>query len=164
MVAFAEKRYGALHVLFNNAGIFPDEDGSVVRHRRGGLRSRHRGEPQGRLLRLQVRDPALLRAGGGSVINTASFVAVMGGGDLAERLHRSKGGVLALTREIAVEFAARASAPTRSAGPGQHTAPAGPARRPAAAPAASSICRWAASRRPRDRQRRLFLASDESRT
>jgi NAD(P)-dependent dehydrogenase (short-subunit alcohol dehydrogenase family) len=51
--------------------------------------------------------PALLRAGGGSIINTASFVAVMGAATSQSAYTASKGGVLALTREIAIEFARR---------------------------------------------------------
>jgi NAD(P)-dependent dehydrogenase (short-subunit alcohol dehydrogenase family) len=107
MIAFAEKEYGALHVLFNNAGIFPDEDGSVLdtddavfdRVINVNLKSVFLGCKHG--------IPALLRAGGGSVINTASFVAVIGAATSQSAYTASKGGVLALTREVAVEFARR---------------------------------------------------------
>jgi NAD(P)-dependent dehydrogenase (short-subunit alcohol dehydrogenase family) len=107
MIAHAENTFGGLHVLFNNAGIFPDEDGSVVdtdedvfdRVINVNLRSVFLGCKYG--------VPALLRAGGGSIINTASFVAVMGSATSQSAYTASKGGVLALTREIAVEFARR---------------------------------------------------------
>lgn len=105
MIEFAEREFGGLHVLFNNAGIFPDEDGSVTETS---------GEVLQRVLDVNVKGvffgckygiPALLRAGGGSIINTASFVALMGAATSQSAYTASKGAVLALTREIAVEFA-----------------------------------------------------------
>jgi NAD(P)-dependent dehydrogenase (short-subunit alcohol dehydrogenase family) len=105
MVEFAEKRYGALHVLFNNAGIFPDEDGSVVETDEAVFDRVIAVNLKGVFLGCKHGIPALLRAGGGSIVNTASFVAVMGAATAQSAYTASKGGVLALTREIAVQYA-----------------------------------------------------------
>jgi NAD(P)-dependent dehydrogenase (short-subunit alcohol dehydrogenase family) len=107
MIAFAEQRFGALHVLFNNAGIFPDEDGSVLDTDEATFDRVIGVNLKGVFFGCKYGIPALLRAGGGSVINTASFVAVMGSATAQSAYTASKGGVLALTREIAVEFARR---------------------------------------------------------
>jgi NAD(P)-dependent dehydrogenase (short-subunit alcohol dehydrogenase family) len=107
MVACAEKTFGALHVLFNNAGIFPDEDGSVVDTDEAVFDHVIAVNLKGVFLGCKYGIPALLRAGGGSIINTASFVAVMGSATSQSAYTASKGGVLALTREIAIEFARR---------------------------------------------------------
>jgi NAD(P)-dependent dehydrogenase (short-subunit alcohol dehydrogenase family) len=107
MIAFAEKELGALHVLFNNAGIFPDEDGSVVDTDEAIFDLVMNVNLKGVFLGCKYGVPALLRAGGGSIINTASFVAVMGAATSQTAYTASKGGVLAMTREIAVEFARR---------------------------------------------------------
>lgn len=107
MIAFAEERYGALHVLFNNAGIFPDEDGSVLDTEEAVFDHVIAVNLKGVFLGCKYGIPALLRAGGGSVINTASFVAVMGAATSQSAYTASKGGVLAMTREIAIEFARR---------------------------------------------------------
>jgi NAD(P)-dependent dehydrogenase (short-subunit alcohol dehydrogenase family) len=107
MIAFTESQFGALHVLFNNAGIFPDEDGSVVDTDEAVFDRVIAVNLKGVFLGCKYGIPALLRAGGGSVINTASFVAVMGAATSQSAYTASKGGVLALTREIAIEFARR---------------------------------------------------------
>jgi NAD(P)-dependent dehydrogenase (short-subunit alcohol dehydrogenase family) len=107
MVAFAESRFGALHVLFNNAGIFPDADGSVVDTDEAVFDRVIAVNLKGVFLGCKYGIPALLRAGGGAIVNTASFVAVMGAATSQSAYTASKGGVLALTREIAVEFARR---------------------------------------------------------
>ncbi|MGD9763273.1 MAG: glucose 1-dehydrogenase [Candidatus Binatia bacterium] len=107
MIASAERRFGALHVLFNNAGIFPDEDGSVLDTDEAVFDRVIAVNLKGVFFGCKYGIPALLRAGGGSVINTASFVAVLGSATAQSAYTASKGGVLALTREIAVEFARR---------------------------------------------------------
>lgn len=105
MIAHAEKTYGRLDVLFNNAGIFPDEDGSVLDTDETVWDLVMNVNLKGVFLGCKYGIPALLRAGGGSVINTASFVALMGAATSQIAYTASKGGVLAMTREIAVEFA-----------------------------------------------------------
>lgn len=106
-IAAAEARFGALHVLFNNAGIMPDDDGSVLETTEETFDKVIAVNVKGVVFGCKYGIPALLRAGGGSIINTASFVAVMGAATSQSAYTASKGAVLALTREIAVEFARR---------------------------------------------------------
>jgi NAD(P)-dependent dehydrogenase (short-subunit alcohol dehydrogenase family) len=106
-VAAAERRFGALHVLFNNAGIFPAQDGSPVDTPEDVWDQVMNVNLKGVFLGCKHGIPALLRAGGGSIVNTASFVAVMGAATSQVAYTASKGGVLAMTREIAVEYARR---------------------------------------------------------
>ena len=105
MVAFAEETFGALHVLFNNAGIMPADDESVLDTDEATFDRVMAVNVKGVFFGCKFGIPALLRAGGGSIINTASFVAVMGAATSQSAYTASKGAVLALTREIAVEFA-----------------------------------------------------------
>ncbi len=105
MIGVAEKEYGALHVIFNNAGIFPDADGSVVDTEESVFDHVMNVNVKGVFFGCKFGIPALLRSGGGSIINTASFVAVMGAATSQSAYTASKGAVLALTREVAVEFA-----------------------------------------------------------
>jgi NAD(P)-dependent dehydrogenase (short-subunit alcohol dehydrogenase family) len=104
-VAEAERTFGALHVLFNNAGIFPDEDGLPVDTPEAVWERVIDVNLKGVFLGCKYGIPALLRAGGGSIINTASFVAVVGAATAQIAYTASKGGVLAMTREIAVAYA-----------------------------------------------------------
>jgi NAD(P)-dependent dehydrogenase (short-subunit alcohol dehydrogenase family) len=106
-VADAERAFGGLHVLFNNAGIFPDADGSPVDTDEAVWDQVMAVNLKGVFLGCKHGIPALLRAGGGSIINTASFVAVVGAATSQIAYTASKGGVLAMTREIAVEYARR---------------------------------------------------------
>jgi NAD(P)-dependent dehydrogenase (short-subunit alcohol dehydrogenase family) len=106
-VAQAEQVFGALHVLFNNAGIFPGADGSPVDTPEDVFDQVMQVNLKGVFLGCKYGIPALLRAGGGSIINTASFVAVVGAATSQVAYTASKGGVLAMTREIAVEYARR---------------------------------------------------------
>jgi NAD(P)-dependent dehydrogenase (short-subunit alcohol dehydrogenase family) len=105
MVRFAEKSYGRLDVVFNNAGIFHPKDESVTNTAEDIWDLVININLKGVYLGCQYAIPALQRAGGGSIINTASFVAVMGAAVPQIAYTASKGGVLAMTREIAVEFA-----------------------------------------------------------
>jgi NAD(P)-dependent dehydrogenase (short-subunit alcohol dehydrogenase family) len=105
MVKFAEEQFGALHIAFNNAGIFDAADESVTNTTEDVWDRVIDINLKGVFLGCKYEIPALLRAGGGSIINTASFVAVMGAAVPQIAYTASKGGVLAMTREIAVEFA-----------------------------------------------------------
>lgn len=107
MVAAAEKAWGRLDVLFNNAGIFPAADGSVLETNEATWDLVMRVNLKGVFFGCKFAIPAMLRAGGGSIVNTASFVALMGAATPQIAYTASKGGVLAMTREIAVEFARR---------------------------------------------------------
>lgn len=105
MIQAAEATYGRLNVLFNNAGIFHPQDGSVLDTEEEVWDLTMNVNLKGVFLGCKYGIPALLRAGGGSIINTASFVAVMGAATSQVAYTASKGGVLSLTRELAVEFA-----------------------------------------------------------
>jgi NAD(P)-dependent dehydrogenase (short-subunit alcohol dehydrogenase family) len=105
MVQFAEESYGKLNVVFNNAGVFHPDDDSVTNTSEAIWDMVINVNLKGVFLGCQYAIPALLRAGGGSIINTASFVAIMGAAAPQIAYTASKGGVLAMTREIAVEFA-----------------------------------------------------------
>ena len=105
MIAATEAIYGKLNVLFNNAGIFHADDGSVLDTEEAIWELTINVNLKSVFLGCKYGIPALLRAGGGSIINTASFVAVMGAATPQIAYTASKGGVLSMTREIAVEFA-----------------------------------------------------------
>lgn len=96
---------GGLHVLFNNAGIFPDADGSPTQTPLDVWQQVIDVNLKGVFLGCRHGIPAMLESGGGSIINTASFVAVVGAATSQIAYTASKGGVLAMTREIAVEYA-----------------------------------------------------------
>jgi len=105
MVASAEDTYGALHVLFNNAGVMLSEDGDAVDTDEAIWERTLRVNLTGVFLGCKFGIPALRRAGGGSIINTASFVAHLGAATPQLAYTASKGGVLAMTRELAVVHA-----------------------------------------------------------
>ena len=106
-VAFAERSFDGLHVLFNNAGIFPADDSSPVETPESTWDRVIDVNLKSVFLGCKYGIPALERAGAGSIINTASFVAVMGAATSQIAYTASKGGVLSMTREIAVEYAGR---------------------------------------------------------
>jgi NAD(P)-dependent dehydrogenase (short-subunit alcohol dehydrogenase family) len=103
-VRAGEKVFGRINVLYNNAGIFLAEDGSVVdldeaiwdRVMNVNLKSIY--------LVCKHGIPALIRAGGGSIVNIASFVALVGCSVPQDAYTASKGGVIALTKSLAVQF------------------------------------------------------------
>ena len=98
---------GQIDVLFNNAGISPPEDASVLETELEVYERVQATNLRSVFLCCKHGIPHLLDAGGGSVINTASFVAVMGAATSQIAYTASKGGVLALSRELGVEFAKR---------------------------------------------------------
>jgi NAD(P)-dependent dehydrogenase (short-subunit alcohol dehydrogenase family) len=102
MVAEAEKRFGRLNVLFNNAGIMHARDDDSVSTDESVWDLTLAVNAKGVFLGCKHGIPALRRAGGGSVINTASFVARMGAATPQIAYTASKGAVLAMTRELAV--------------------------------------------------------------
>ena len=105
MVQAAEDEYGALHILFNNAGIMLPEDGDAISTEEETWDRTMDVNLKGVFWGCKFGIPALLRAGGGSVINTASFVAILGAATPQLAYTASKGGVLALTRELAAVHA-----------------------------------------------------------
>ena len=107
MYAQARERFGHVDVLFNNAGISPSDDGSVLDTSLEAWQRVQDVNLRSVFLCCKHGIPHLLDAGGGSVVNTASFVAVMGAATSQISYTASKGAVLALTRELGVEFARR---------------------------------------------------------
>ena len=102
MVAAAEREFGKLDVLFNNAGIMHSADDDAVKTEEEVWDLTMSINLKGVFLGCKYGVPALRRAGGGSIINTASFVALLGAATPQLAYTASKGGVLALTRELAV--------------------------------------------------------------
>ncbi|HET9101884.1 MAG TPA: SDR family oxidoreductase [Solirubrobacteraceae bacterium] len=98
---------GGIDVLFNNAGISPPQDASVLDTDLEVWEHVQATNLRSVFLCCKHGIPHLLARGGGSVINTASFVAVMGAATSQIAYTASKGGVLALSRELGVEFAQR---------------------------------------------------------
>jgi NAD(P)-dependent dehydrogenase (short-subunit alcohol dehydrogenase family) len=107
MYTQVREELGRIDVLFNNAGISPDDDTSVLDTSLEAWQRVQDVNLKSVFLCCKHGIPYLLDGGGGSVINTASFVAVMGAATSQISYTASKGGVLALTRELGVEFARR---------------------------------------------------------
>ncbi len=102
MVEAAEKAFGKLNVLFNNAGIMSAKDDDAVSTDEAIWDLTLDVNAKGVFLGCKYGIPALRRAGGGAVINTASFVARLGAATPQIAYTASKGAVLAMTRELAV--------------------------------------------------------------
>ena len=105
MAAAAEGEFGKLTVLFNNAGIMIGDDGNAQSTTEDVWDRTMAVNLKGVFLGCKYGIPALRRAGGGSIINTASFVALMGAATPQLAYTASKGGVLAMTRELAIVHA-----------------------------------------------------------
>jgi NAD(P)-dependent dehydrogenase (short-subunit alcohol dehydrogenase family) len=107
LYARVRAEFGTIDVLFNNAGISPTDDASVLDTTAEAWQRVQDVNLKSIFLCCKHGIPHLLETGGGSVINTASFVAVMGAATSQISYTASKGGVLALSRELGVEFARR---------------------------------------------------------
>jgi NAD(P)-dependent dehydrogenase (short-subunit alcohol dehydrogenase family) len=105
MYAATAERYGGVDVLYNNAGIMPADDASVLETEPDAWQRVLDVNAKGVFLCCRHGIPRLLERGGGSVINVASFVALVGAATSQIAYTASKGAVLSLTRELAVEFA-----------------------------------------------------------
>jgi NAD(P)-dependent dehydrogenase (short-subunit alcohol dehydrogenase family) len=103
--ARARAEYGRIDVLFNNAGINPSDDESVLDTSLDAWQRVQDVNVRSVFLCCKHGIPHLIEAGGGSVINTASFVAVMGAAVSQVSYTASKGAVLSMSRELGVEFA-----------------------------------------------------------
>jgi NAD(P)-dependent dehydrogenase (short-subunit alcohol dehydrogenase family) len=97
--------YGGVDILFNNAGISPADDDSILTTELDAWRRVQDVNLTSVYLCCKYGIPHLLERGGGSIINTASFVAVMGSATSQVSYTASKGGVLAMSRELGVQFA-----------------------------------------------------------
>ena len=100
-----EKRYGRIDVLYNNAGIMPADDDSILTTEPDAWDRVQAVNAKGVYLCCKYGIPHLLDAGGGSVINVASFVALVGAATSQISYTASKGAVLSMSRELAVQFA-----------------------------------------------------------
>jgi NAD(P)-dependent dehydrogenase (short-subunit alcohol dehydrogenase family) len=107
MYSRAREELGRIDVLFNNAGISPTDDASVLDTSLEAWERVQAANLRSVFLCCKHGIPHLLEEDGGSVINTASFVAVLGSATSQISYTASKGGVLALSRELGVEFARR---------------------------------------------------------
>ena len=105
MMDATAERYGGIDVLYNNAGISPDDDASILDTSVEAWDRVQAVNAKGVFLCCKHGIPHLQLRGGGSVINVASFVALVGAATSQISYTASKGAVLALTRELAVQFA-----------------------------------------------------------
>jgi NAD(P)-dependent dehydrogenase (short-subunit alcohol dehydrogenase family) len=104
MVAAGVERFGKVNVLYNNAGIMPEADTSVIETTEDVWTQVLDVNLKSIYLVCKHGIPALIEAGGGSVINIASFVALVGCTNPQDAYTASKGGVLALTKSLAVQY------------------------------------------------------------
>lgn len=102
MVKVAEQTYGKLNIMFNNAGISHADDDNAMTTEESVWDLTMAINVKGVFLGCKFGIPALLRAGGGSIINTASFVAILGAATPQLAYTASKGAVLSMTRELAM--------------------------------------------------------------
>src|SRR5204862_625526 len=107
MYAATAERYGGIDVIYNNAGIMPADDSSVLDTAPEAWERVLDVNAKGVFLCCKHGIPHLLKRGGGSVINVASFVALVGAATSQIAYTASKGAVLSMSRELAVEFARR---------------------------------------------------------
>ncbi len=105
LFATAKDTYGSLDIAFNNAGISPPEDDSILDTDLEAWRRVQEVNLTSVYLCSKAALPYMIEQGRGSIINTASFVAVMGAATSQISYSASKGGVLAMTRELGVQFA-----------------------------------------------------------
>jgi len=105
MYTEAADRFGGIDVLYNNAGISPGDDASVLETSVEAWQRVQDVNAKGVFLCCKHGIPYLLERGGGSVINVASFVAIVGAATSQVSYTASKGAVLAMSRELAVQFA-----------------------------------------------------------
>jgi NAD(P)-dependent dehydrogenase (short-subunit alcohol dehydrogenase family) len=105
MVKAAVETFGGLHVLYNNAGVMLGDDGSVTTTDASVWETTLAINVRGVANGCKYGIPAMIGSGGGSIINVASFVAWMGAATSQTAYTASKGAVLSMTREIAVEYA-----------------------------------------------------------
>ena len=105
LMAATAERFGGIDVLYNNAGISPEDDASILETEVDAWQRVQDVNTKGVFLCCKHGIPHLLERGGGSVINVASFVAILGAATSQISYTASKGAVLSLSRELAVQFA-----------------------------------------------------------
>ena len=107
LFADAQQSYGSVDVAFNNAGISPPEDDSILTTELAAWKRVQEVNLTSVYLCCRAALPYMLEQGRGSIINTASFVAVLGAATSQISYTASKGGVLSMSRELGVQFARR---------------------------------------------------------
>ena len=105
LFALAKNTYGSVDIAFNNAGISPPEDDSILTTDLAAWRKVQEVNLTSVYLCCKAALPYMIEQGKGSIINTASFVAVLGAATSQISYTASKGGVLAMSRELGVQFA-----------------------------------------------------------
>ena len=105
LFAHAKSNYGSVDIAFNNAGISPPDDDSILTTSLEAWRRVQEVNLTSVYLCCQAALPYMIEQGSGSIINTASFVAVMGAATSQISYTASKGGVLSMSRELGVQFA-----------------------------------------------------------
>lgn len=143
----AHDTYGRIDIAFNNAGISPASDDSILKTGIDAWNLVQDVNLTSVYYCCKAVLPYMLGQGSGSIINTASFVAIMGAATSQISYTASKGGVLAMTRELGVQFA-RKGIRVNALCPGRSTPPCCRScspRTPSAPLAGSCTCRWAAS-------------------
>jgi NAD(P)-dependent dehydrogenase (short-subunit alcohol dehydrogenase family) len=104
MMRETAERFGGIDVLYNNAGISPDDDASILDTSVEAWQRVQDVNTKGVFLCCKHGIPYLQERGGGSVINVASFVAILGAATSQISYTASKGAVLSMSRELAVQF------------------------------------------------------------
>ena len=104
LVEAAVKKFGGVDVLYNNAGIFPNDDHSVIDTEEKVWDKVFAVNVKGTAFPCKFAIPEMLKQGGGSVINIASFVAILGCSVPQDAYTASKGAIIALTKSLAVQF------------------------------------------------------------
>ena len=101
----AADHYGAVHVLYNNAGIMPNEDGAITEMTDETFNKVIDINQRGAAYCCKYAIPQMIKVGNGSIINIASFVALLGCTVPQDVYTMSKGALIALTRSLAVQYA-----------------------------------------------------------
>ncbi len=107
MVQATVERFGAVHVLYNNAGIMPGDDGAVTDITEQTWDKVLDVNLKSAFFCCKYAIPEMIKAGSGSIINTASFVALLGCTVPQDAYTASKGGMISLTKSLAVQYAKR---------------------------------------------------------
>jgi NAD(P)-dependent dehydrogenase (short-subunit alcohol dehydrogenase family) len=105
MIAATVEQFGGIDVLYNNAGISPADDASILDTSVEAWQRVQDVNAKGVFLCCKHGIPRLIERGGGSIVNVASFVAILGAATSQISYTASKGAVLSMTRELAVQFA-----------------------------------------------------------
>ena len=163
----AAASYGSVDIAFNNAGISPPDDDLIENTELPAWQRVQDVNLKSVYLCCRAALRHMVPVGKGSIINTASFVAVMGSATSQISYTASKGGVLAMSRELGVQFA-RQGVRVNALCPGPVNTPLLQelfAKDPERQPGAWCMCRWAVSPSPRKWPRRWrSLASDDARS